>query len=183
VLVFPASVCYLEKQNQWDRAVIYLVEDWRSNKSDLDKLLCAATEVWFVLVFFEQLKFSGMIRKSVLLDYLDELSEYAFEHCSDEFLFNLFFGYMIALFPYFFSISGEDEQEDSYDYKQQYGFSMCEEAYKLQPESSVAKLFCLGNGDDDDTFLEAARAASEEIERVFPDGGGAVVDYFRGILS
>ena len=182
MLKFPIRIVEYEDQNQWNHAANYLVEDWRSNKEDLNKTLCAASELWFVLVFYEQLTFAGDIKWCDLQQQLDDVSDYAFQHYSHERLFKLFFGYMISAFPYLFSAPGKDEYEDAFDCNQQLGCAMCEQVYKSEPENIVAKLFSLRGGDFD-VYLEIARKGADEIDRLFPDGESAVVDYFRGILS
>jgi len=182
MLKFPICIVDYEDQNQWNHAVNYLMEDWRSNKKDLNKTLCAATEIWFVLVFYELLTFAGDVKRYDLEEQLDEVSEFAFRHFSHERLFKLFFGYMISAFPYLFSVPGKGEHEDAFDYNEQLGIDMCEQVYKSEPDNIVAKFFTSRWGDYDD-FMLAVREAKEEIDKLFPDGKSAVVDYFRGILS
>jgi len=182
MLIFPTCVVEFEGQNQWNHAVEYLMEDWRTNKEDLNKTLCAATEAWFVLVFYEQLSFAEYVTRKKLEEQLYEVSDYAFRHFSHEGLFKLFFGYMMSSFPYWFSAPGKGEYEDAFLYNEQLGIDMCEQVYRSEPNNIIAKLFVLRWGDLS-FFTKIAKQGKDELDRLFPDGRGAVIDYFRLMLS
>ena len=188
MLLFPDCILHLEERNQWVNAIEFLLQEWRNDKQSLNKLLCAAMETWYVMLYYDQLMAycdqfictDDTISK--LFNQLNELTTFGFRNFSDDFLFNLFFGYMIFHVPYHFCIPVGEKSENSYDFVRQFGYSMCEKAFCLQPKSVIAKLFLLSK-EFDDAFSQAAREGKDEINRLFPEGKSAVIDYFRGNLS
>jgi len=173
---FPTCIRLLEEQNQWEQAIYYLLKEWKSDQFNLNKLLCASTEIWFVLVFFERLEEAEQIDEQWIQSELKDMTDFGFQHFPDEMLFNLFFGYMIILFPYYFDIGDND-----YDDKQQLGSEMCLKALQICPNNPVAKIFC--RNELDDIFSQLLKEGEAYVCAHFPEDGSEVIQYYRRILS
>lgn len=182
VLNFDEKVIDLEKKLQWDDAIDFLYQRWKQNPFDLNNLLCAGTESWYVLeVFSYPVNYSYEDGRKLsdperIADYLTEVTRWGFQHFADNAVFNAYFGYMMQCIPYIFL-----DFKGDYDGWQKKGENMMRLGYQQEPDNPFAKAMAYEFTDDYSQYRNACR---ELWSAVTPEewGDSEVQQYFFYIL-
>ena len=108
-LEFDTKILEYEKQNRWGSAADYAFQLWLDNPKNLNRLLCAGTQLWYTLLVLDDIKKdslsleeSELISETYLKKRLMKVTWFGFDHFPDDTVFNAYFGYMISLMPHFF---------------------------------------------------------------------------------
>jgi len=171
---FPVYVKEMEKQKKWSEVLGALYKDWAAKKDDLNLLLCIGSELWYCLEFGDEHEMSHMIDKQKAKCQLDEVFSFGSTFFSEEYTFNLFFGYMISLFPYFFN--------GDFDEMQQKAKEMLRKACELEPNNPVPRIWYYGSHSNHPLYKTAKQEAYESVCLLFPKNGTAVENYMRDML-
>ena len=167
--------CYLErdieleqlesKGTPWYEIVNYLYVRWKSSLN-LQDLLRLGVQCWGELAFSDleqQNNESQLYYKSE--NYLAETLNYGLEHYNEHFIFLCLYGYLITLFPYYFSLTGD------YDSDYQFGKDMISKAHKLKPDDVLAA-YLTNHGQDE--------PLKQQILILFP-GNSEMDKYFKSV--
>ena len=154
-LVFDNFVVELEEEYRWLEVTEWVYQQWKKNSEDLNCLLCAGTELWYILLeanYYENNpKISSYIEildKELVMKRLIEITRYGEEKFANEAIFNSYFGFMINVYPYFFVI------ENSYEEWLKKGHAMIDYSYKLEPDNLFVKaIYCEQTDSENETTL------------------------------
>lgn len=161
----------LESQEKWNEAKTLLIKNWRQNPSDVKVAIRLGFFCWYISVEY----FPLGIKEEDLQepwDVLKEVTHFGLANFWENEDFLWCFGYMMALFPWYF---GEDEVWEAK------GFSMLKRAYELCPDEIVYRYTYLSMLSDPyekqrDEFYQLQTVLEERFQ-----GNGLVSDYFKGI--
>jgi len=175
ILNFEKEIHLFEKKGQWTSVLDMLWESYLHSKDDLNVNLHLALELWYIISY----KAEDYIKNDEIEDLYKKIYD-VYQNAkvlfAEDFLYNLFFGYMMIVAPYYFMAP-----DDDYDSFWQYGYRMCEKARSIKPTDPIAILFC-AQKDYDDNFLRAKEKNTAFINEAFPLNSGAVNNYFRDVL-
>jgi hypothetical protein len=162
-------------QGQWSSIITQLYGDWKSDMKDLDKLLCIGTALWYYLVFENELDPKEKLSRVELLEQLTEVTQYGWLKFADQWVFNMFFGYMISMFPYFWG---------DWDAMVSKALEMNKRACELAPDNPIPKIWYYGSFSDSPYYINAKKDAQQSVTDSFPkgDNGNPIVRYFCDML-
>lgn len=184
-LIFDNRISELEKENRWATVVKIVTQQWEKNPSDLNRLLCAGSQLWYTLLIMDYIRndpfppeYVEFVSDAQLQDDLMRVTRYGFIHWGDSSVFNAYFGYMIKTMPYLFL-----DYEGDYLGWQSKGMEMMRNSYKLDSSNPFAKAMYFESGDcgKGSPFYNAC----EEIwKKITPEqwGSSEVQQYFFRIL-
>ena len=174
-------ICYLQKDIQlehleekntpWYEIVEYLANRWRNNKNNLQYLLRLGIQCWGYLVFFDlesQNSESQLFYKSE--SYLSETLRYGLSCYNNDIIFLCLYGYLISLFPYYFSLTGD------YDVDQQFGMNLIYKAHKIKPYD----LLTVYLAKDSQMGIQTKHQIKQNISILFP-GNSEMDRYFKSV--
>ena len=174
-----AGLLELECAGQWGAARDLLHHNWIKQKENLDWLCRLMTECWLVLsewCYFDREKNSEYFRfKKTLI----EVTQYGLHEFKDNSKFLWLAGYMIHMFPNYFSCKNNDTNFLKWE---QLGKEMLCRAVQLDPSNLIALTLYRGTQSTSAAYLDAKNALNTYLDDLFP-GKTAVEKYFRAILS
>ena len=161
----------LESQERWNEAKSFLIKNWQQDPTDVKVTIRLGFFCWYVLVEHFPLGITD-VDLNELEAVLKEVTHFGLAHFMTDEEFLWCFGYMIALFPWYF---GEDEVWEAK------GFSMLKRAYELCPDEIVYRYTYLSMLPDTyerqkDEFYQLQTVLEEKFQ-----GKGLVSDYFKSI--
>ena len=140
-IFFDSRIPQLEKDNQWKQAVDLVLMQWADCPDDLNRLLCAGTQLWYSLLIMDDVQSNPsppsrfeFISVIQLQKDLMRITRYGFNHFADNPIFNAYFGYMISVMPHYF-----DDYNGDYVHWKAKGISMMRYSYELDPNSPFTK--------------------------------------------
>ena len=152
----------------------FLYRKWIENKGDLNTLLCAGASLWY---FFVERNDGPDFTSPSLDEYqkMSEITAYGFECFSDNYEFNMLFGYMIGLFPYYF--------EGDYNELEKKACEMNKKACDLAPDNPIPKIWHYGwCADSSSSYKQAKKEAEPYVKEIFSDERAEFERYFRNML-
>ena len=165
----------IEQKNEWLQAKQFVYDNWRKDSNDLDKLVRVGTECWYVLTFWERLENTQNLDRTDFSTPLTEVKKYGFEHFADSDTFLWIFGYLIRLFPYWFS----DFNGDLASWEKA-GQDMIAQAYQINPENLIAKMLSLP--EESEAYKSTCKMLEKSLNEYF-SGKSAIEVYFKKVLS
>jgi hypothetical protein len=184
-LHFDNRIPQLEKENRWKSVVDIVLAQWTDSPNDLNRLVCAGTQLWYTLFVMDYIKNDPSPPNDI--EYVPEMqlqkdlmrvTQYGFKYFADNAVFNAYFGYMISAMPYFFLVYDGD-----YLGWQTKGIEMLCYSYRLVPEHPFTKAMYHETtaGGKDTLFYSACK---EIWSRITPNewGKSEVQQYFFRIL-
>ncbi|MHB1455157.1 MAG: hypothetical protein ACYCYM_14555 [Saccharofermentanales bacterium] len=173
LLEFDNGIKLFEEKEDYKGAIDFLLDMWQRDCSDLNSLLCFATQLWHTLVYWQlDEEIPGLDRQKIA-DLYTETVNYGFEHFAEEERFLVIIGYILHIdFFWYGDFNGNDVHQFQKKCK-----NMIRQASKLNPQSLVAKLFLCER-------FDRRKKLEQEIEPVFNQyfvGDSNVINYFRGI--
>jgi hypothetical protein len=166
-----SEVDALEKQEKWNEAKSLLTKEWQQNPTDLKRTIRLGFFCWYVLVEHFPLGTTDIDLRE-LDTLLKKITDYGLANFKTNEDFLWCFGYMIALFPFYF---GEDE------YWEAKGFSMLKRAYERCPDEIVYRYTYLSMHPN---TYENQKDEYHQLQAVLKErfqGEGLVSDYFKSI--
>ena len=183
-LFFDERVSKLEKDNRWGAVVRIVLQQWNDCPNDLNRLLCAGTQLWYTLLVMDYIRNDPLqlddefVPDIHLQNDLMIVTRYGLIHFAENPIFNAYFGYMIYLMPYFFI-----DYNGDYLGWQAKGLEMMRLSYILDPDNPFTKaVYYEKDGYGKDTpFFDACR---EIWSKLTPEQWGEtkVQQYFFRIL-
>lgn len=176
-LNFDAEIINAEQNQQWHKAIQIAYMNWKANPLDSNALLCAISEIWYVLTFYiDRLVPLESVSRDDLQEKLDETSKFAIEYFSENAEVNVMLGYYIKVMPYMFL----ETVNPDYDKSLSQGKKMVLRAHELAPNDlMIAAIYC-------DVFelpqFEESYNALWKKESVTEWSKSAVKSYFCRIL-
>ena len=171
IIKFPSEIIEYERQGRWDMAVEFAYEYWQAAPMELERLLYAGIELWYSILeedYYCSAPRQSEVRKTLakflpvleLENKLAEVTRWGIEHFEDSPAFNLYFGYMMQVMPYFFLDYGGD-----YHGWREKGLAMQRRAYEMDPTNSLAKAMFYEsyNCEKDALYREACTELWKEI--------------------
>jgi hypothetical protein len=184
LLNFPEHMKKLDTKQQWATALDRLFEEWLNKKDNLDRLLCLSTALWYYLEFEDELDYYRKSKDKIdtfiqidrenLMSRLAEVTDFGMEHFQNDFRFNMFFGFMISMFPYFFY--------GDFDTLREQAFQMGKKACELEPDNPVPRIWYYGYFSNHPLYAKAKKEAAPLVKKLFPENGSEVECYFRDML-
>lgn len=161
----------LEGQGKWNDAKNLLLSKWLVDPSNPKTTIRLGFFCWFVLVEHFPL---GII--DVELDELEsvlrEVTDHGLIHFASNEDFLWCFGYMIALFPYYFG---------DYEHWEKKGELMLKQAYEMQPNDPVYKYsYMCSLPNSRDKYKAEFEQIQSVLEQRFP-GDGVLSNYFKSV--
>lgn len=177
ILNFDERTVKAEQHEQWYEAIQIAYMNWKLDPFNSNALLCAISEIWYVLTFYTDREIPlEFISRDDLQEKLDETSKFAIENFAQNAEVNVLLGYYIDVMPYMFlSVVHSD-----YDQCEQTGVNMILRAYDLAPNDLfVESLYRCTIGSPQ--FRESCSALWKK-ESVAEWNESAVKGYFCRIL-
>lgn len=179
--IFPKikGLAELEKKGKWSNALSLLYNMWKEDRDNLGLLLRVGTECWYRLTYWDH----DCDYKRVSFNWaeftqpLHEVTKYGLERFGKCSAFLWIFGYMIKVFPYYFS-----EESDEYTFLEQKGIDMIKLAYSIEPDNRLIEILInryVENEDDPDATESNIKS---DIDYAF-DGNTVIEEYFRNIFT
>lgn len=179
-LQFEPEIKKIEKSCNWDSAAILAYQKWKEAPFNVNKLLCAGLQTWLGIIENEKVWLvsnSGVPfdseKEVVMKNILKELAEWGSKYYHDNVLFNIYFGYLMDVMPYFFG---------DYTESQEKGKSMIQKAYCIESENPLVRAIYFRMVGE----TEKAANTCKEIWKIYSReqwGDSAVQDYFFRILN
>jgi hypothetical protein len=175
LLKFPSYVKELEMSRHWDLILRQLVKEWQTDRACANSLLCAGIALWYCLVFEDELEFDAALDRELLLDQLNEITQYGWKNFSENWKFNMFFGFMISLYPYFWG---------DWDNMYAKASEMLKTACLQESENLIPRIWYYGSFCERALYEETKAAARKHVIESFPpdDDANVIELYFRGML-
>lgn len=140
-LMFDHIIPKLENENQWKSVADIVFQQWQDCPDDLNRLLCAGTQLWYTLLMMDYIKNDPfppgnveLVSNTQLQNNLATVTRYGFKHFANSSIFNAYFGYMISVMPYFFL-----DYNGDYAHWKSKGIEMMRYSYSLDPNSPFTK--------------------------------------------
>lgn len=184
ILNFDNKVIEYELKNDWKSAAEYSYQLWKASPSDIRKLLCAGTEIWYSRLEKEYWEHSpqGILGAQFcstdqLENMLWDVSSYGEQKFSQNACFLAYFGYMYQVMPYYFLGCGENVNPWITR-----GQDMMRLAEKLDPGNLFAAAMACEMDDVSHCYNQTCRRLWEQIT---PEqwGSSSVQKYFFRILN
>lgn len=185
ILDFDSRILALERMNKW-KSLSYLVyQDWKEQPYRLDRVLCAGTELWYILLITEYLEDLPVHQCEIELANRQEVEEllmnvtrFGLEHFRDNSTFNAYFGYMFKVMPCFFK-----DYNGDYLGWQKKGIEMMRSSFLLDPQNLFAKaMYYETDCDNEPAYLQACRELWQKNDPA-EWRQSEVQLYFYGILN
>lgn len=175
-ILYRQEIIKLEKQNQWKQILDILRNDWENNRTDINDYLCYSLELWFVLNYFEgYLRNTKDLEFNELLSQLKELYKYGTLVFKDDSYYNVYYGYMIYIMPYYFL----DMIYQSPDKLVKIGHEMIKKAFLIDPIDPILSSFYKLSTQN--LSIEVSRRL-KYYDMILPEDS-VVSKYFSNILS
>lgn len=140
-LFFEPEIKALEARHQWISAALLQYHLWKKDPMNLNAILCAGTQVWYGILAIDYDMLNPKYSQKnidqddeILYSMLMEITRWGEKHFLHNAVFNVYFGYMIKVMPYFFL-----DYEGDYDGWQSKGIGMIGYAYRVEPENPLVK--------------------------------------------
>ena len=183
ILNFDRNVIEYERKGDWKRAAEHSYHQWRISPEDLNKLLCAGTELWYSRLKQDHYEHSPIKEYEMIFCNADQVETMLWdvtmygERCfSQNASFNAYFGYMYQAMPYYFLGCGENIND-----WRQYGQDMMRRSQVLDPSNMFATAMAY---EMDSLSILYHEACGRLWEQITPEqwGVSAVQKYFFRIL-
>lgn len=181
---FDQDIIALEKCHKWKSASATAYQRWKAAPDNLRYLLCAGTEIWYALYMNFVYMFDPfppaeleLGDESVLEDMLWDVALYGEHYFSEDPEFNMYFGYMYNIHPYYFRGYRGD-----YSGCQKRGESMIQKAARTVPNNPIYAAFAYQNTENNFAY---SSECGKIWESVTPEqwGASAVQQYFFRMLG
>jgi len=147
ILQFDKKFLDLEDANLESDAVEYVYWRWKNAPMSIDRLLCAGVALWHAIRVYDYDIHNPSFERCADVQYEDnlygrlmEVTKWGMNFFSDDPSFNVYFGYLIEVMPYFFLDYGGD-----YDGWRQKGRDMIRHAHALDPNSVFVQAMLFRN--------------------------------------
>lgn len=117
ILTFNMEIYDLEKQFKWTECIELLYEQWKQDPANMNHLLLAGTELWYILLEYNYYEdalwdtsYGDGFDKELAISSPIEITNYGERKFMNNPVFNIYFGIMINVYPYFF-MSKDDYKE------------------------------------------------------------------------
>ena len=185
LLAFDKRIPELEKKNRWKTAADIVLQQWRDSPRELNRLLCAGTQLWYTLLVMDYIKAEPFPPDNIEIVAVPEVqsdlmtvTQYGFAHFANNPVFNAYFGYMISVMPGHFS----DHNGDYLEWKAK-GIEMIHRSYDLAHDNPFTKAirYELEGYEKDTAYYDACK---ELWSGITPErwGNSEVQQYFFRIL-
>ncbi|MGH4121397.1 MAG: hypothetical protein ACREV6_00355 [Clostridium sp.] len=128
-----------EKVEKFVEAKDSLVKKWHENPYDLKILIRTGFLSWYLSVEWERTKYLN-IDSDELIDIINEVYDFGIENFSENDKFLLAFGYMVSVFPEYFSCDYPNNRSYNYTESLKNGMEMLKKAFKINPNDDLIKL-------------------------------------------
>jgi len=174
LLEFPNNIKELDEQDKWNCILQQLRSSWEEQKEDLNRFLCLSTAVWHCCINNDALA-PGEIYSTELMNQLEALAEYGWAHFEGRWEFNMFFGYMIDLFPFFFG---------DWDTMTAKAKAMLALACEQAPDNPIPRVWYYGSFNGHPLYENAKKDAQTLAINSFPraENQNSIHWYFLGML-